>query len=579
MPSGSSSSRSMAARRKPGEDAVRLDRMGQLDPLDPLQGGPEAGRHRVRLRGVSPPEVAAEQRLELGPGEAHLRGQLHQLLADELGALAETLTEEDDGLAEQQAVLGAAEGEQVDPGVGGQRPAARRPGPRRRWRSAPRRRAGAGRARGRRRRSPRPRPGCRRCPSSVELAIETTRGWEACSSPTRSQGKAASSSSGVSLPSVVSTVISFTPATFSGAPHSSTWRWAVAGQITACQGSRHGGDRDHVGAAAVEDGKGPGAGPEVLAEALLRGGGPAVGAVGGGVAVVGRRDRLEDLRVGAGVVVAGEAAAGAHGCSASRWPFIRPPSSEQRKAIASARCSAGVKVAIRLVRVGLAHLRGEDRVDDDDVGGRAGALEAVGEGQGPGLGRGLRRGVDRVVVGGVLGLLGGDEDEAAVIAGGQRVVEAAGRVLDGADQQVVEEVPVLQRLVVQRLAALPAADQVDEAVDLAEALDERLAPAAGGVGVEQVDDPPVPALLGDAGLGGDRVEALLGDVGGGDRRARRRRGGRRPPGRARRRRRRRRSPCPSSRRFGQLRPRLPAASPLASGRASSAGSSFGFSCE
>src|SRR4051794_26290477 len=46
-----------------------------------------------------------------------------------------------------------------------------------------------------------------------------------------------------------------------------------------------------------------------------------------------------------------------------------------------------------LARVLLAHPRGEDRVDDDDVGGRMRALEAVGVRQGPGLGGRLGRGV------------------------------------------------------------------------------------------------------------------------------------------------------------------------------------------
>src|SRR5215213_10851079 len=48
----------------------------------------------------------------------------------------------------------------------------------------------------------------------------------------------------------------------------------------------------------------------------------------------------------------------------------------------------------------LAHPRGQDRVDDDDVGGRAAPLgEAVGEGQGPGLRRRLRGRIGGVLVG------------------------------------------------------------------------------------------------------------------------------------------------------------------------------------
>ena len=64
----------------------------------------------------------------------------------------------------------------------------------------------------------------------------------------------------------------------------------------------------------------------------------------------------------------------------------------------------------------LPHPRGQDRVDDDDVGGGAAGLEAVGEGERPGLGGRLGGGVGGVGVGRRLRLLGGDEDEAAVLA-------------------------------------------------------------------------------------------------------------------------------------------------------------------
>ncbi len=104
-------------------------------------------------------------------------------------------------------------------------------------------------------------------------------------------------------------------------------------------------------------------------------------------------------------------------------------------------------------------------------------------------------------------------------AGGELVVEGAGRVLDGADQQVVQQLPVGERRLVQRLSPAPAADQVDEPVDPAEALDQRRAPGARGVLVEQVDGAPVPALGRKAQVGGDRVERLLGAIGAGNRRA------------------------------------------------------------
>ena len=64
--------------------------------------------------------------------------------------------------------------------------------------------------------------------------------------------------------------------------------------------------------------------------------------------------------MGAGVVVAGEAARMpiAHGWSDSRWPFIFAAASLQTKQIASAICSAGVKVGYALSGFSLAHRAG-----------------------------------------------------------------------------------------------------------------------------------------------------------------------------------------------------------------------------
>ncbi len=109
-----------------------------------------------------------------------------------------------------------------------------------------------------------------------------------------------------------------------------------------------------------------------------------------------------------------------------------------------------------------------------------------------------------------------------MLAGGDLVVEGTGRVLDGADQQVVQQLPVLERGLVQRLAATPAPDQVDEPVDPAEALGEPRAPLAGRVLVQQIDLATVPAPGRQAQLGAERVECLLAAVGPGDGRPRRR---------------------------------------------------------
>ena len=93
----------------------------------------------------------------------------------------------------------------------------------------------------------------------------------------------------------------------------------------------------------------------------------------------------------------------------------------------------------------------------------AALVAAVG---GVGAGRGLRLG-------------GGDEHEAAVLARGERLVEGPGRVDHGAHEQVVQPLVVGERRGRERLAAPPAADQVQEPVDAAEALAERAPPSRG----------------------------------------------------------------------------------------------------
>ena len=106
----------------------------------------------------------------------------------------------------------------------------------------------------------------------------------------------------------------------------------------------------------------------------------------------------------------------------------------------------------------------------------------------------------------------GDEDEPAALVG-DRVVEGAGRVLEGSHQEVVEPLVVGERRGRERLAALPAADEVQEGVDAAEALGEGGRPLARRVLGEEVDDAGVDALVGQGEAGGQLVEALLVDVG------------------------------------------------------------------
>ena len=96
------------------------------------------------------------------------------------------------------------------------------------------------------------------------------------------------------------------------------------------------------------------------------------------------------------------------------------------------------------------------------------------------------------------------------------VVEGARGELHGADQQPVQQVPVLERLLVQRLPAAPAADQVDQPVDPAEALDQPVAPAPHRILVGQVDRPPVPALGASPSSLAQRLDVLLPAVGPGD---------------------------------------------------------------
>jgi hypothetical protein len=112
-----------------------------------------------------------------------------------------------------------------------------------------------------------------------------------------------------------------------------------------------------------------------------------------------------------------------------------------------------------------------------DVGSPAVLAELLGVGEGQRLGRRLGRAVGHVVPARPRRLRRRHDDDAA-LARLQRGQEGAGRVLQGADEQIVQRVP---RRGVR--AGAPAADEVHERVD---ALERPRPPLRRG-GVEQVD--------------------------------------------------------------------------------------------
>ncbi len=73
----------------------------------------------VGVGGVAQPGAVLEHADPGGGEEAHLRGELAGLLAAVVEVLGEGGVEEDDGLADGHAVLGAAEAEDVDAGLPG----------------------------------------------------------------------------------------------------------------------------------------------------------------------------------------------------------------------------------------------------------------------------------------------------------------------------------------------------------------------------------------------------------------------------------------------------------------------------
>ena len=165
-------------------------------------------------------------------------------------------------------------------------------------------------------------------------------------------------------------------------------------------------------------------------------------------------------------------------------------------------------------------------------------LEAVGERERPRLRGGLCRGVGRVRMGRRLRLPGRDERRSGRAHSPSRRGERLRGVLNRADEQRAQEVPVLERRVLDRSASAPAADEVDETVDVPVLLAERGGPAACRFWVEQVDDVGLDSA---PDLVRERLESS--PVATRRRRARRprRRAGERPSGRDCRRRRRRRS--------------------------------------
>jgi hypothetical protein len=78
-------------------------------------------------------------------------------------------------------------------------------------------------------------------------------------------------------------------------------------------------------------------------------------------------------------------------------------------------------------------------------------------------------------------------------------------MLEGANEQAAEEVPVLERGVLDWSAPAPAADEVDEPVDPFVTLAEIVGPTARRDGIEEVDDG---RLDGRADIGSQHLERV-----------------------------------------------------------------------
>ena len=106
-----------------------------------------------------------------------------------------------------------------------------------------------------------------------------------------------------------------------------------------------------------------------------------------------------------------------------------------------------------------------------------------------------------------LRLTGGDEHEApAPPARDQVRRERLRRMLDSAYEERAQEVPVLERRLLDRRASAPAADEVDEPVHTAVvSLREIVSPGSRRRRIEEVDDVGLDRGL---DLGGESIEAL-----------------------------------------------------------------------
>jgi hypothetical protein len=103
------------------EHRVRVGLLGQLDARRAAHRVRQPPGHRVRVCGELAPQVRPEQDLELRGQEAHLRRELHRLLAQVEQLAGVVRPEHHDGLADHQPVLGSAEGDRVDVAVGRER--------------------------------------------------------------------------------------------------------------------------------------------------------------------------------------------------------------------------------------------------------------------------------------------------------------------------------------------------------------------------------------------------------------------------------------------------------------------------